>query len=140
MRQHVLDANALYRFLTDGEGAEIVGNVFKEAGRANIPVLMSVIAWGEIYYTVVRYAGLAKAENLLNEARQKTGLFLIGVDVEAAVKAARLKAQYNIPYADAFTAALAGSQHVVVTADEEHFKRIPKIRLLKLPRHGQHGR
>jgi predicted nucleic acid-binding protein len=135
MRQHVLDANALYRFLTDGEGAELVGNVLKEAGRSDTPVMMSVVAWGEVCYTVVKHAGLAKADNLLSEARQKIGLTLVCVELEDAVKAARLKAQYNIPYADAFTAALAGSQHVVVTADEEHFKRVPRIRLLKLPRH-----
>jgi hypothetical protein len=29
---------------------------------------------------------------------------------------------------------LTGSQHVLVTADVEHFERIPKLRLLRLPR------
>ncbi len=140
MRQHVLDANALYRFLTNGNGAEIVADVFKQANASKpteTPVIMSVIAWGEVYYTVVRHIGVSKATNLLEEARQRTGLHLVNVHAEDAVNAARLKAQYNIPYADAFTAALAGTQRVVVTADEEHFSRIPRIRMLKLPRHNK---
>jgi len=142
MRQHVLDANAFYRFLTNGDGAEIVADIFKQAKAARpmeATVMMSVVSWGEVYYTVVRHIGMAKAENLLEDARQRTGLHLVRVDKEDAVKAGRLKAQYNIPYADAFTAALTGSHHVVVTADEEHFSLIPKIRMVKLPRH-QHGK
>ena len=139
MRPHVLDANAFYRLITDGAGAETVANVFKQ-GKAAKPneglVMMSVVAWGEVYYTMVRHIGVAKAESLLDEAKKRTGIGLVAVDEKDAIKAARLKAQYNIPYADAFTAALADGQAVVVTADVEHFHRIPKLRLLKLPRHG----
>jgi predicted nucleic acid-binding protein len=51
-----------------------------------------------------------------------------------AERAARLKAQYNLPYADAFAAAATAAQHVLVTADTEHFQRVPKLRLLKLQR------
>jgi predicted nucleic acid-binding protein len=138
MRAHVLDANAFYRFVTDGDGAEIVADIFKQAKSATpveATVMMSVIAWGEVYYTVVRHIGIAKAENLLEEARRRTGIDLVRVETEDAVKAGRLKAQYNIPYADAFSAVLAGTQNIVVTADEEHFSRVPKIRMVKLPRH-----
>lgn len=52
--------------------------------------------------------------------------------------AARLKAQYNLSYADASAAALTGGQHVLVTADVEHFERVSKLRLLKLP-HAKRG-
>ncbi len=135
MRQHILDANAFYRFLTNGPGAETVGNTLKESAHTGTPVLMSMIAWGEVYYTFVRHLGLTRADNMLGEARERTGISLVAVEAGDAVRAARLKAQYSIPYADAFTAALAGSQRVVVTADAEHFSRIPKLRLLKLPRH-----
>ena len=135
MRVHVLDANAFYRLMIDEKGSEIVANIFKQAAASSTPVLMSVIAWGEVYYTLARRIGLVRAENSLNEARRKTGLQLVAVDEPYALKAARLKAQHNIPYADAFTAALAGTQNICVTADEEHFRRIPKLRLLKLPSH-----
>ena len=58
----------------------------------------------------------------------------VSVTPDDAIRAARLQAQYNLPYVDAFQAALTGHQHVLVTADREHFERVPKLRLLKLPR------
>ena len=71
---------------------------------------------------------------MMAEMLDRIPLSLAAVTAEDAVRAARLKAQYNLPYADAFAAALSGGQHVLVTADIEHFERVPKLRLLKLPR------
>jgi predicted nucleic acid-binding protein len=133
MRQHVLDANALYRYLTGGKGADIVAGVLKQAATSGTPALMSVVNFGEVYYNLVRLHGLAKTDGLLTELPAKIPLQLRNLDQEDVVRAARLKAQYNLPYADAFAAALTGSQQVLVTADTEHFARVPKLRLLKLP-------
>ncbi len=135
MRQHVLDANALYRFITGGSGADLVAGVFREAKETAGEVTISVVAWGEVYYTLIRHIGTERADRALEQTLQLTGLRLVPVGDKDARKAAELKAKFNIPYADAFTAALAGSQHVVVTADVGHFQRIPKLRILKLPRH-----
>ena len=70
----------------------------------------------------------------MTELLGKVPVSLVGVALEDALHAARLKARYNIPYADAFAAALTRGQHVLVTADIEHFERVPKLRLLRLPR------
>jgi len=134
MRVHVLDASALYRYLTNGDGAEIVANVFKNAAATDASPMMSVVNWGEVYYTLVKHIGLAKTDKLMSELLRKIPISLIAVAYQDAVRAARLKAQYKIPYADAFAAALTGGQHVLVTADVGHFERVPKLRLLKLPR------
>ena len=134
MRIHVLDASALYRYLSGGDGADIVASVLKEALATDTEVMMSVINWGEVYYTLVRRIGLTKTDKLMAEVLSKVPVSLAGVAPDDAVRAARLKAQYNIPYADAFAAALSGGQHVLVTADIGHFERVPKLRLLRLPR------
>lgn len=135
MRQHVLDANALYRFMTNGEGANIVADVLKQAKvERSGSVMMSVVALGEVYCTLIRHVGVSKAEQALTQTLQLTGLHLVGVEERDARKAAELKAKFGIPYADAFTAALTGSQHVVVTADLDHFERIPRMHILRLPR------
>ena len=133
MRTHVLDASALYRYLTNGDGAEIVANVFKNAAATDASTMMSVVNWGEVYYTLVKHIGLSKTDKLMTELLDKIPISLIGVASPDAVRAARLKAQYNLPYADAFAAALTAAQHVLVTADVEHFERVPKLRPLKLP-------
>jgi predicted nucleic acid-binding protein len=134
MRIHILDASALYRYLSDGAGADIVASVLKEALATDTEVMMSVINWGEVYYTLVKHIGLAKTDKLMTELLGKVPVSLVGVALEDALRAARLKARYNIPYADAFAAALTRGQHVLVTANIEHFERVPKLRLLRLPR------
>ena len=134
MRTRVLDASALYRFLTKGDGGQIVAEIFKSAVVEGTPVMMSAVNWGEVYYTLVKRIGLTKADAVTAETRNSAPISLVSVTPEDAVRAARLEAQYNLPYADAFAAALTGNQGVLVTADVEHFRRVPKLRLLKLPR------
>ena len=134
MRTPVLDASALYRYLTNGAGAGTVAAVLKDASAVDSNAIMSVVNWGEVYYTLVKHIGLAKTDRILSELLERVPISLIGVNQEDAQRAARLKAQYNLPYADAFAAALTTSQHVLVTADVDHFERVPKLRLLKLPR------
>ena len=133
MRTHVLDASALYRFVTKGEGSKIVDDLFKQAAVASTPVLMSAVNWGEVYYSLVKRAGLVKTDSMMAEMVTMVPITLTAVTPEDAVRAARLKAQYNLPSADSFAAALTGTQHVLVTADGDHFTRVPKLRLLKLP-------
>ncbi len=121
MRIHILDASALYRYLSGGDGADIVASVLKAALATDTEVMMSVINWGEVYYTLVKHIGLTKTDKLMTEMLGKVPVSLVGVALEDALRAARLKAQYNIPYADAFAAALTGGQHVLVTADVRAF-------------------
>ena len=134
MRTHVLDASALFRFLSRGEGAVTVADIFKQALANGSSVMMSAVNWGEVYYGLVKRIGINKTESALGRTLETAPLVLIAVTGEDAVRAARLKAQYNLPYADAFAAALTGNQHVLATAEIEHFERVPKLRLLKLPR------
>lgn len=136
MRPHVLDANALYRYVTKSAGSEIVNTVFKRALMEDAPVYMSVINWGEVYYTLAKRVGRNKAQSVLIEMRTSVNIALLPAGVEEAVQAADLKARYALPYADCFAAAITGTQNVLVTADPD-FERIPKLRLLKLPRAGR---
>lgn len=134
MKTHVLDASALYRFITKGDGSQVVDDLLKQASALGAPILMSAVNWGEVYYSLVKRVGLVKTDNMMSDMARRVPLSVVAVTPDDAVRAARLKAQHNLPYADAFAAALTGRQHVLVTADVEHFERVPKLRLLKLPR------
>ncbi|MGZ4821746.1 MAG: PIN domain-containing protein [Terriglobales bacterium] len=134
MRTHVLDANALYRFLTDGPDADIVQQVLEDSRRRQRPVLMSVINWGEVYHAMARSVGYRKAELIMRSA-EIPPIILVDVDKTQAEAAARLRAGYGLPYADCFAAVLASKQGVVVTADVKDFRKVPWIKTLDLPPH-----
>ncbi len=132
MRRHVLDANALYRFLTAGEGGETVRELLEDAVRNNSPVLMSVINWGEVYYTIARHEGYKKADAAMREA-ENSPIVVVEVDMAQAEAAGRIRAGYGLPYADCFAAVLAGKDGILVTSDVKDFKKVPWVRTLPLP-------
>ena len=69
MKMHVLDANALYRFLTGGPGADLVSRLFKEARDVEQPLRMSVVNWGEVYYTIAKSQGFAETGKIMDRVR-----------------------------------------------------------------------
>jgi predicted nucleic acid-binding protein len=134
VKVYVLDANALYRFLTDGPGANIVNRLFKAARDAKQPLRISVVNWGEVFYTIAKGQGFAETERIMDQVKL---LPLVVLDADGTVtgQAARLKAGYGLPYADCFAAATASKDDVLVTSDAKDFKKVPGLQILALPAH-----
>src|SRR5271154_5851003 len=134
MRVHVLDANALYRFLTGGPGSDTVNLLFKEARDAEQPLRMSVINWGEVYYTIAKTEGFAETVGIMDRVKLLP-LAVLDAGEGVTARAAQLKAGYGLPYADCFAAATAAKDHVLVTSDAKDFRKIPGLHVLPLPAH-----
>ena len=134
MKEYVLDANALYRFLTGGPGADTVSRLFKEARDAERPLRMSVVNWGEVYYTIAKAQGFAETTKILDRAKMLP-LVLLDADEGVTTRAARLKAGHGLHYADCFAAATAVPDAVLVTSDTKDFRKITGLALLPLPEH-----
>jgi uncharacterized protein len=134
MKCHVLDANALYRFLMNQPGADVVEDLFKRARDGNATLLLSVINWGEVYYNIAVKRGFHEAQEFMGQVRLLP-LTVINADEPATEAAAQFKAGYGLPYADCFAAAITGKGNVLVTADVKDFKRIPWLQILPLPQH-----
>jgi predicted nucleic acid-binding protein len=115
VRQYVLDANAVTRYLTKGPGVEKLDYLFAQARRGDAHLSISVINRGEVLYHLARRAGLQE---------------------EQADAAAALKFIYKLGYADCFAAELAmRTGATLVTADPEFAKLGKQLKVLALPRH-----
>lgn len=134
MKVHVLDANALYRFLTGGPGADIVSRLLQEARDAEQPLKMSIVNWGEVYYSIARLEGFSETSKVMERVKMLP-LAIIDADEAVTTKAAKLKAGHGLPYADCFAAAIAGPGDVLVTSDVKDFRKIQGLRILSLPGH-----
>ena len=135
-RRYVLDANALVGLFEDREGtAGKVERLLEEAMRQDLPLLMSAVNWGEVFYIAWRRHGEAKAreaERNLNDMP----IAVIAADRDRATRAAALKQIHNLGAADAFAAELAiGHGAWLVTADPEFSKLGKALSLYPLPRH-----
>jgi predicted nucleic acid-binding protein len=134
MKKHVLDANALYRFLTGGPGDDTVNRLFKEARDAEQPLRISVINWGEVYYTLAKAEGFSETARMMEQV-ELLPLAVLDAGEAVTARAAQLKAGHGLPYADCFAAATAGNEDVLVTSDAKDFKKIPGLHILPLPEH-----
>lgn len=135
-RRYVLDANALIGFFEDREvAAEKIERLVGEALRHGLPLLMSAVNWGEVFYTAWRRHGESGA--CQTEARlQELPIAVVGVDRERASRAGALKQRHNLGYADAFAAELAIERGAwLVTADPEFSKVGKALSVYSLPRH-----
>jgi uncharacterized protein len=132
MKVHVLDANALYRFLMDQPGADVVEGLLKRARDANTTLMISVVNWGEVYYNIARKRGFAEAQEFMGKVRLLP-LSVINADEPITETAAQLKAGHGLPYADCFAAAITGKGNILVTADVKDFKKISWLQILPLP-------
>lgn len=135
-RRYVLDANALIGFFEDREGtAGKVEHLLGEAARNDLPLLMSAINWGEVFYTEWRYRGEAKAREA-EATLLEMPIAVIAADRERASRAGALKQKHGLGYADAFAAELAIERGAwLVTADPEFQKVGKALAVYPLPRH-----
>jgi predicted nucleic acid-binding protein len=135
-RRYVLDANALIGFFEGRQpAAERVRKLLAEADRNGVPLWMSAINWGEVFYTEWRRHGESKAREAETNLR-RLPVLVVSVDLERATRAAALKQKHNLGYADAFAAELAIDQAAsLVTADPEFSKMGKALSVYSLPRH-----
>jgi len=134
MKNYILDANALVRYIRGTEGAQKVEGILQQSQRGLAHISMSVINLGEVYYIVMRYLGEPVAAKTVNALRHVVSF--VPVDLDEAIEAAKLKEKFKMGYADSFAAALTLRLNGVLVSADPVFDKLGKsIKLLKLPRH-----
>jgi predicted nucleic acid-binding protein len=124
MTTYVLDSSAVLRMLDKEAGWERVAAILDLYWNRTCEVEISAVQWGEIAGSVRKRAGVAEQ----NRAMQKLGELqprIAAATDHRAVRAAELKVDRKISYADAFALELAmqSPDHVLVTADYD-FKKV----------------
>lgn len=134
MREYVLDANAVIRYLIHGPGIERLDRLFAEERKEEARLSISVINLGEVLYTLAKRAGLEEAKKALQIVARH--VHSVHATEQHATAAAGLKFTYKLGYADCFAAELAirlGA--TLVTADPDFAKLGKQLKTLTLPRH-----
>jgi len=122
MKRTVLDASAVISFFEDRSGGELVEKLVDEGLAGKNDLFMSVVNWGEVYYSAWRARGQNAARQLAAEISQFP-IQVVNADFELTKSAAELHAKYNLPYADCFAAALSKIWKAqLVTADQDFTK------------------
>ena len=128
MATMVLDAHALMVLFNDEPGADEVERILLKAEGGSPKLLMSVVNWGEIYYSILRGASQEMAET---KAHEIVGMQIELVpvdadDLELVRQAAAFKATRKMSYADCFAAALAKIKNAELVTGDREFKQLAR--------------
>lgn len=123
MKRVVLDASALMTYFEKRPGADKVKELFAQAIEGKTELLMSVINWGEVYYSIWRSRGEAAAKEALSYIAQLP-IEIVAADMELARLAAEFRAKHRLPYADCFAASLAKARKASLATSDRDFDQI----------------
>ena len=125
MATKVLDSYALMALFHDEPGADEVERLLLKAEDGNPRLLMCVVNWGEIYYSVMRGASPELAEEKAREiAGMPIELVPVDNDLSLTRQAAIFKATRKMSYADCFAAALTKLRNGELITGDPEFKAV----------------
>jgi uncharacterized protein len=119
----VLDAWAVISYLEDEPSAPQVADLIASAHEEDIPVYMTVVNAGEVWYNVAREISEEDANQCIKELRDLRIQF-VDVDWELAQEASRFKSKHKMSYADCFAAALAKIRKAELVTGDNEFKSL----------------
>jgi predicted nucleic acid-binding protein len=125
MKRTVLDASALMTFFEDRPGADKVEDLIRLGVEGKRQLLMSVVNWGEVYYSTWRAKGPGVARKVLDDIAQLP-LEIVSADLELTRTAVELRAEHKLPYIDCFAAALAVSRKASLATSDKDFTHVER--------------
>jgi predicted nucleic acid-binding protein len=122
-RAIVLDSWAIMSYLGGEPSAEKVADIMADAHEEDIPLFMTVVNAGEVWYILAREVSVAEADSSVRQIRQ-LGIGFIDADWGLAHEAAGFKAKHKMSFADCFAAALAKQKKAHLITGDQEFKQV----------------
>jgi len=126
MKRIVFDAHAILRWTQKEPGYQKVKSLMVACREGSASGYMNRINLGEVHYKTIRVLGPEGAKDFM-ENFLRLPITLVLPDEPLIWKAAELKAQYPISYADCFAAATALIHNAAVLTGDPEFKKLAKV-------------
>ena len=121
----VLDSWATIAYLEDEAAAEKVADIIADAHEQQVPLLMTVVNAGEVWYIVARQTSAADADTSIKQLRD-LGIEFIDADWNLARDAGYFKSKNKMSFADCFAAALAKQRTATLLTGDPEFKQVER--------------
>lgn len=135
MAVRVLDSWALMALFMEEPAADEVERILLRGEAGKDVLLLCIVNWGEIYYSIARAISEGAADQkVLEIARLSIELVPVSEDLELVHQAAIFKATKTMAYADCFAAALAKLRNAELVTGDEEFREVEGVvRVFWLP-------
>lgn len=122
----LLDTSAVFTFVDDETGAEIVAGYLRAGTKARFQLLASFVTLTEIRYITIQEKDESSADYLVGLVKSWP-LRWIWPDERQCLLAARYKAEYGISLADSFVAAAASALNAILVHKDPEFDTLAGI-------------
>ena len=122
----VFDAHAILRWTQKEPGYQKVKSLMVACREGSVSGYMNRINLGEVHYKTIRVLGQEGAKDFM-ENFLRLPITVVLPDEVLIWKAAELKAQDPISYADCFAAATALIHNAAVVTGDPEFKKLTKV-------------
>ena len=119
----VLDSWAVLAYLQAETAGQKIANLIADTLEQGVPLLISVVNVGEVWYIFAREISEAEADKAVESLRH-LGIEFVDVDWKLARQAAAYKANRKMSYADCFAAALAKEHKAELITGDKEFKQV----------------
>ena len=128
----MLDSYALIGYLEDEPFAEWLQQLLLSARNGRCRLYVHAIQLGEVYYITLREQGKKIADLAYARIKAFPITVIDHIDEKLLLSAASLKATFQVSYADAFAAALAGIYDAVLLTGDPEFEALEEKGLLSI--------
>ena len=119
----VLDSWAVIAYLEGEAAAERVADHIADAHENDIPLFISVVNAGEVWYIIARETSVGDADRSITELRH-LGIEFVDADWTLAHEAGGFKSKHKMSFADCFAAALAKQKKALLLTGDPEFKQV----------------
>lgn len=119
----VLDSWAVIAYLEGEPASEKVADIMADAHDQDIPLLITVVNAGEVWYIIARQVSSPDADRSIKHLRD-LGIEFIDADWTLANGAAYFKSRNKMSFADAFAAALAKDRKAQLITGDQEFRQV----------------
>jgi predicted nucleic acid-binding protein len=119
----VLDSWAVIAYLSDENAGEKVAEIMADSHENKIPLKMSILNVGEVWYSVARQTSENEADQAVAELHE-LGIEFVDADWKMTRIAAAYKSKNKMSYADCFAAALAKEERAKLVTGDKEFKEV----------------
>ena len=119
----VLDSWAALAYLGGEASSQEIADLIANAHEERMPMYMSTINAGEVWYILAREISEARADEAVADLTG-LGVELIDADWPLARTAGTFKARHKMSYADCFAAALAKDRKSDLVTGDKEFRQV----------------
>jgi ribonuclease VapC len=121
----VLDTWAVIAYLEDEPAGKQIADLITNAHDGDIPIYMSVVNVGEVWYIIAREVSEKEANSSVKQLSDLR-ISIVDADWNITQAAARFKSQQRMSYADCYAAALAKVKMADLVTGDKEFRAIEK--------------